>query len=327
VLVAPRALVELNLPIFRVAANVGFNLRTAQERLMNLTIGQEFAWALGGEFPLYGDSNQLILQAAVTGAVGLQRPSGTDVPTNVVGGLKLKIGNQMAFELGGGAGLTHGWATPKYQVLFGFSYQPAPIQFPESWFKKDEPPEAPITRGADEGFVTKNAEVVATATALDGPGPGAAQRAEVPKFADADRDGVADANDKCPNEKEVINGIADDDGCPDKGEVKVSIANNKLTFKGRIDFLQKRATLNSGSESLVRQLAQVLRANPEAMLRVDVFVTDLNTLGENNQMSAQRAATVRELLIKEGVERRRIQTRALGMQKPLEPSAVEFMLL
>ena len=128
-----------------------------------------------------------------------------------------------------------------------------------------------------------------------------AKKPEAPRFTDSDHDGVADVNDKCPGEKETI--------------------------KGRLEFQQKRATLNTPSESLVKQLAAVLRANPDAKLRIDVFVTDLNTLEENNQMSAQRAATVRELLIREGVERRRIQTRALGMQKPLDPSAVELLLL
>ncbi len=328
VMIAPRALVELNLPIFRVAANVGFNLRTAEERLMNLTVGQEFAWGVGGEFPLFGETNQLILQASLTGAVGLRKLTGVEVPVNILAGLKYKIGTVMAFEVAGGAGLTHGWGSPKYQVVFGFSYQPAPIQFPESWFKKDEPvlaiDEAASTR-PDEAFVTKNPDAVTVATAK--PKEPETKKPEAPKFVDSDHDGVADANDKCPDEKETINGIADDDGCADKGESKVSITNGKLTFKGRLEFQQKRPALNAASEALIKQLAAVLRANPEARLRIDVYVTDLNTLEENNQMSAQRAATVRELLIREGVERRRIQTRALGMEKPLDPSAVELMLL
>src|SRR5262249_24972575 len=39
--------------------------------------------------------------------------------------------------------------------------------------------------------------------------------AVVPPTADADGDGVADADDKCPNDKETVNGYMDDDGCPD----------------------------------------------------------------------------------------------------------------
>jgi len=325
VMIAPRALVELNLPIFRVAANVGFNLRTAEMRLMNMTVGQEFVWGTGGEFPLFGEENVVLLQAAVTGAVGLRKLSNTSAPVDVMAGLKLRIGNVMAFEVAGGAGVTHGWATPKYQVVFGFSYQHAPIQFPESWFKQAEPLVVDDARYSkvDGSVVTRTPDGPSARPDEVAPIP----KVEAPKFLDADRDGVADANDKCPNEKEVINGIADDDGCADKGDVKVSVKDGKLAFKGKLEFQTKKAGLTSASEGLLKQLAAVLRANPEAKLRIDVFVTDLNSLEENNQMSAQRAATLREMLIREGVERRRIVTRALGMERPLDPSAVELMSL
>lgn len=35
------------------------------------------------------------------------------------------------------------------------------------------------------------------------------------KFIDSDKDGIHDLIDKCPNKKEVKNGINDNDGCPD----------------------------------------------------------------------------------------------------------------
>lgn len=39
---------------------------------------------------------------------------------------------------------------------------------------------------------------------------------------DRDGDGIADAEDRCPDEPETLNGVDDEDGCPDRGRVVVS---------------------------------------------------------------------------------------------------------
>ena len=67
---------------------------------------------------------------------------------------------------------------------------------------------------------------------------------------DNDRDGVPDTEDACPLEAEVINGVRDDDGCPDKGQAKVHVDG------ARIVILEK-------SFPLLRQVASVLKANPQ----------------------------------------------------------------
>ncbi len=58
------------------------------------------------------------------------------------------------------------------------------------------------------------------------------------KARDTDRDGVLDAQDKCPSRKEVYNKKLDDDGCPDtlhieiKGSLNTAESNKPL--RGRV---------------------------------------------------------------------------------------------
>jgi hypothetical protein len=79
---------------------------------------------------------------------------------------------------------------------------------------------------------------------------------------DRDHDGVPDAQDQCPDQPETINGIADDDGCPDKGGVElVKLAGDKLTV-ARVPTLDADA-LSRGGEIIVDQMAQVMRGHAE----------------------------------------------------------------
>lgn len=311
VLIAPRALLELNVPAFRLVANAGFNVRTAEMRFMNLRVGHEFAWGIGGELPIF---SWLTLQAALTGAVAFQTVTSADVPVDVMAGVKYRLGQVLAFELGGGAGLTHGWASPKYQVVFGVSYQPAPVRLPESWFAPHDAASFTRPERQDEKFVSRGAESETEALALIDPGE-----------TDADRDGVVDARDKCPSEKENVNGVTDDDGCPEPPE-GIAIVKGKLQVNGRIEFVLKRATLTAPAEVMIKQLAAALRAHPEAKLHLDVVVTEFTTSAENAQLGAQRAWVLKDLLIREGVERRRIQTKARGVERVREASSVELTL-
>jgi hypothetical protein len=79
---------------------------------------------------------------------------------------------------------------------------------------------------------------------------------------DRDHDGIPDAQDKCPDQPETINGVADDDGCPDQGGIQlVKLEGDKLTV-GRVPTLDGDA-LSRGGEIIVDQMAQVMRGHAE----------------------------------------------------------------
>jgi len=286
-------------------------------KLVNLTVGHEFTWGLGSEFELFGGTHEMFLTATVSGSVKLTGSNPSSVPTSILGGLKYRFANIVSVEAAVGAGLTRSWGVPQYQFVLGISYLGSPIQVPESWGKKEAVDETQ-TKSKDAVPVVE-VKIVETLKPAEVPMP-------EPVVLDSDHDGISDAFDQCPIEKETINGISDDDGCLDKGDVKITITNGKLQMLGKVEFLQNRGVLTAPGISLMHQLALVLKVNPGVRLLVEVYVTEMPTAEENNRLSNQRAISIRQLLIKGGIERKRLSVRSLGMQRPIDPSIVEFSL-
>ncbi|MDC0709579.1 Ig-like domain-containing protein [Stigmatella sp. ncwal1] len=135
---------------------------------------------------------------------------------------------------------------------------------------------------------------------------------------DNDQDGVADASDKCPNEPETINGVNDEDGCPDKGKVKVLVEREKIVILDKIFFTSKMNVILPKSFSLLKQVAQVLKAHPEIeKIRVEGYTDDQGADEENLRLSERRAKAVLERLVQEGVEAERLESVGFGEARPV----------
>ena len=79
---------------------------------------------------------------------------------------------------------------------------------------------------------------------------------------DRDHDGIPDALDRCPDEPETVNGVADDDGCPDTGGVEVvKLEGDRLSID-RVPTLAAGG-LSRGGEIIVDELALVMRGHAE----------------------------------------------------------------
>ncbi len=316
VMIAPRFLAELTLPILRLVANAGFAFRTAEQRLLNLRVGQEFTWGFGGEFPLFGNQNTLLLQVSLTGAIGFANSGQAGNPVDALAGVKYRVADRFSIELGAGGGLTRGWGAPRWTVVAGLSYQHTPIPLPSDPKAADGPPQEVDT------WAVPPPKKPAPARKVE-PVKGEEPAKSSLGFVDTDKDGVADADDKCPTEKETINGNLDGDGCPDPGEGKVALVGTKLQLRSRLDFLARQATPTPGTENVLRQLALLLKANPTTRVRFDVFVTDQTSRDESESMAQRRAEALRVFMEREGVAPGRIQSNPRGMERPLDPSNVE----
>jgi uncharacterized protein (TIGR03382 family) len=135
---------------------------------------------------------------------------------------------------------------------------------------------------------------------------------------DNDRDGVADADDKCPKEPETINGVKDEDGCPDKGKKKVLVEGEKIVILDKVFFANGKATILPTSFPLLRQVAQVMKANPQLeLIRVEGYTDDKGEDGANLVLSRSRAEAVRDRLIMEGIEASRLEAVGYGEAKPI----------
>jgi outer membrane protein OmpA-like peptidoglycan-associated protein len=335
---SPRVDFELNLTVLKVLVNAGANLRTANQRLLNLTIGQELAWAVGAEVPVWNNpSNRLALIATTTGGLGLTQLNASSVPMDALGGLRFWLEDTIAIEVAVGGGLTHGWAAPRFEAVAGVSFTPKPFKLgsrrvsEEEFARERADAEA---EAAEKQKVKKTTEAFAMSRGDEEPTAKPVEPVKVATrpepssmatgtFADADHDGVADADDKCPNEKETINGIKDDDGCPDQGEGLININGSTLKMKTRITFLKGKALFTPGGEELMRQLALTLRARRGLKLKIEVYVTEQSTRMGNEQLSADRAGTIRDFLKVRFVTDEQVDVKGLGVQRPLDPSVVD----
>lgn len=130
---------------------------------------------------------------------------------------------------------------------------------------------------------------------------------------DQDKDGIPDSLDQCPEKAEVINGILDEDGCPDEGEPElVEMHAETIDLKGSVFF-------GVGSDDLLRrayrvldQLAALLRNHRSVRIRVVGYTDASGSARVNMRLSKARAESVRHYLINKGINPERIETAAKG---------------
>lgn len=135
---------------------------------------------------------------------------------------------------------------------------------------------------------------------------------------DADRDGVPDWDDRCPGEKETINGVDDDDGCPDSGDPRVIYEEGEFKILDPVHFEHGSAKIDPSSHELLDQVALTAKAHPEMKVRVEGHTDDTGPEDVNMRLSQQRAESVRMYLVNRGVAAHRVEAKGYGESKPLE---------
>ncbi|MFP2963213.1 OmpA family protein, partial [Myxococcus sp. 1LA] len=136
---------------------------------------------------------------------------------------------------------------------------------------------------------------------------------------DNDRDGIPDAQDKCPNEPETINGVDDEDGCPDKGTVKVLVDGERIVILEKVYFATGKDVILARSFPLLKQVAAVLRANPQVeLVRIEGHTDDQGNDAKNLDLSQRRANNVRTFLVNAGIAADRMEAVGYGETKPVD---------
>ncbi|MGM0555519.1 MAG: OmpA family protein [Myxococcota bacterium] len=141
---------------------------------------------------------------------------------------------------------------------------------------------------------------------------------------DNDRDGIPDVDDQCPNEPETINGVEDTDGCPDEGNSAVRLSGDRIDVLERVYFDTNKARIKKRSHSLLEQVASVMEANPDIrLLRVQGHTDARGDEEHNLELSQQRAVSVKEFLIEQGVDAERLSARGYGETHPIADNDTE----
>ncbi len=140
---------------------------------------------------------------------------------------------------------------------------------------------------------------------------------------DNDQDGILDVSDKCPMEPETINGFDDADGCPDKKpEVKltlVKVTKEKIEILQKVFFKTAKATIKPVSFPVLNEVATVLKTYTYLKkVRIEGHTDSVGPDAYNLKLSGERAASVREYLIKKGVEPERLVSEGFGETQPID---------
>lgn len=127
---------------------------------------------------------------------------------------------------------------------------------------------------------------------------------------DTDGDGVHDGIDKCPGTP----GDVSNDGCPlVKKEVK-----EILDFAKRaVQFEVGRAALQPQSSVVLDQIVDIMKENPTYGLQISGHTDSTGDTNSNLNLSAQRAKTCYDYLIRKGISTDRLDFVGYGESRPI----------
>ena len=122
---------------------------------------------------------------------------------------------------------------------------------------------------------------------------------------DSDNDGVVDRLDECPGTAEGVQ--VDVNGC----EIKAEIQLRGVNFESNSD------RLLPGAENVLADAAATLRMNPTIKVEVAGHTDSAGAEDYNLGLSTRRALTVRDYLVRNGVDESRVSVRGYGETQPI----------
>ncbi len=127
---------------------------------------------------------------------------------------------------------------------------------------------------------------------------------------DNDGDGVANKDDKCPN----LKGILANKGCPkiDKDDIKIM----NMAMKG-LFFETGSSKIKESSYPVLDQVVAVMNRHNEYDLMIAGHTDNTGSADGNLKLSAERAAAAKEYIISKGIDGARIISEGFGQTKPV----------
>jgi outer membrane protein OmpA-like peptidoglycan-associated protein len=90
-----------------------------------------------------------------------------------------------------------------------------------------------------------------------------------------------------------------------------------------LNFGKGEAELLAGTESELDAIAQALKENPAALIRIEAFTNNVGNPTTNQELSENRAVIVKEELVAREIESERIEAVGRGEDAPLAPNEAE----
>lgn len=320
----------------RASLDAGFMLRPRIVLNNDNNIQDELGHALRLSAGLSTTAEGLGGEVAAIGSVPTQREG---YSLELLGGVRLPVGELLEVQGLTGLGLGNAPGTPRFRLLLGMSF--GKVARPQ------EPSlEAQASHEVDDPDRDRDGVLNRVDACPDEPGP--ASRRGCPVL-DSDGDGVVDEKDQCPNRAGIVEmagcplkdtdgdtvwdhldncreipGPSENQGCPAKDRQLVVIQRRRIAIKDTIHFDYDKATIKSVSFPLLNQVAQVLIEHPEIVsVSIEGHTDDIGTATYNRDLALRRAGAVRDYLESQGVARSRMTVQSFGEDRPLQSNATE----
>ena len=92
---------------------------------------------------------------------------------------------------------------------------------------------------------------------------------------------------------------------------------DRIELKQQIHFQPNRARILSDSFDVLREVAQALKDVPNASVRIEGHTDNVGKRSENLSLSQERADSVKEFLVKEGVPAVQLKSVGYGQKRPI----------
>lgn len=135
------------------------------------------------------------------------------------------------------------------------------------------------------------------------------------RLADADRDGVIDARDLCPD---TLKGAAvDNDGCPNQSTKLLSVELNILFDTGKADIKPR-------FYSELKELAKFLQEHPTSTVVIEGHTDSQGSAELNRELSQQRASSIADVLVDSfRIKADRVKGIGYGATRPIADNETE----
>lgn len=333
---APRLAVERKFGPVRVLANVGWRLRTAPGRYLNLYVGQEFTLGGGviGTLPDWKQLTHTELIGELVVATPAEAPftfaqaEALKTPFELLIGARTMVAERWGVTLDFGKGLGEaGYGREAFRVILGARYQVTTepdmdgdgipdrldqcIDVPEDkdgFEDQDGCPEPGPDIDTDGDTVPDSADACPTE-------PGVPQLDGCP---DRDNDQIPDNVDKCPDEP----GPADLQGCPPPAEEEeVVLESERIRINNQILFEFGSDRIDPRSFKLLDEVAAVLEKNKDVgPVIIEGHTDNVGSRAYNIDLSRRRAKAVENYLVSKGIAAKRLRSDGFGFDKPVAPN-------
>lgn len=338
----PGVIVDVEQGPFKVAANVGALLQEEQDFAgATDAVGSQLTYGVGGEVAVL--PGQLALGGELFGATPINAPfDETDsTPISALGGVKYTETNTgLQFEVAGGGGIISDANTPDYRVMGGITYVLGSSDYDGDRIasRDDQCPNIAEDYDGfqdDDGCWDGDNDQDGIADAFDACPMQVEDKdgfEDLDGCADIDNDadGVADADDRCPtrygldgegcpaisdgDEPVVINNFVE---VPEVAQKTVYVEDREIKLMGRVYFDTDESALQARSLPLLNQVAAALKANPEIKLvQISGYADARGKDAHNAGLSLDRAKSVKNYLINQGVSASRLTAVGMGESYP-----------